>query len=217
METKVNLCRVKVHCLSFMRTIVRTYLLRNSCSKLTAFNQISHFAFLFYEFQRPRLDFSGGYRGGARGASPPLIFRLKWGPKGQKKFFWSPPPPLPLTASATWFDRLPSGQSERRVIKILEGIFFQLYSCWFFWKLVQKNDKRVWDLPSLHNTRYFFYVSQESEGNLSARHAMTGAIEVRQAVKGNYSVYRVSSLCFSAVNSLGGPLWKFIKNLNKFN
>ena len=52
----------------------------------------------------------------------------------------------------------------------------------------------------------FFYVSQESEGNLSARHAMTGAIEVRQAVKGNYSVYRVSSLCFSAVNSLGGPL-----------
>ena len=52
----------------------------------------------------------------------------------------------------------------------------------------------------------FFNVSQESEGNLSARHAMTGATEVRQAVKGNYSVYRVSSLCFSAVNSLGGPL-----------
>ena len=62
------------------------------------------------------------------------------------------------------------------------------------------------DLPSLHNTYYFLYVSQESEGNLSARHAMTGAIEVRQAVKGNYSVYRVSSLCFSAVNSLGVPL-----------
>ena len=146
------------------------------------------------------------------------------------KFFLSPPPPpppLPLTASATWFDRLPSGQSdlERGVIKILEGIFFQLYSRWFFWKLVQKNDKRVWDLPSLYNTGYFFYVSQESEGNLSARHAMTGAIEVRQAVKGNYSVYRVSSLCFSAVNSLGGPLWKLndtifvaiLKNLNKFN
>ena len=98
METKVNLCRVKVHCLSFMRTIVRTYLLRNSCSKLTAFNQISHFAFLFYEFQRPRLDFSGGSRGGARGTSPPpsLIFRLKWGPKGPKKFFWVHPPPSPL-------------------------------------------------------------------------------------------------------------------------
>ena len=39
--------------------------------------------------------FSGGSRGGARGAQPPLIFRPKWGPKGQKKVFFEaggPPP-----------------------------------------------------------------------------------------------------------------------------
>ena len=206
---------------------MRTYILGNSCSKLTAFKQISHLCFLVLCVSASPVRFQWRIQGRGLGGQPPLIFRLKWGPKGPKNFFGvrAPPPPLPLTASATWFDRLPSGQSERGVIKILEGIFFQLYSCWFFWKLVQKNDKRVWDLPSLHNTGYFFYVSQESEGNLSARHAMTGAIEVRQAVKGNYSVYRVSSLCFSAVNSLGGPLWKLndtifvaiLKNLNKFN
>ena len=228
METKVNLCRAKVHCLRFMRRLWELTFWVTAVQNWRLSNKYHIFVFLFYAFPRPRLDFSGGSRGGAWGASPPLIFRLKWGPKGQKNFFGVRPPPLPplpLTASATWFDRLPSGQSERGVIKILEGIFFQLYSRWFFWKLVQKNDKRVWDLPSLHNTGYFFYVSQESEGNLSARHAMTGAIEVRQAVKGNYSVYRVSSLCFSAVNSLGGPLWKLndtifvaiLKNLNKFN
>ena len=27
-------------------------------------------------------------------APAPLIFRPKWGPKGRKKFFWRPPPPL---------------------------------------------------------------------------------------------------------------------------
>ena len=37
---------------------------------------------------------SGGSRGGARGAQPPLIFRPKWGPKGRKKFIWSRGPPL---------------------------------------------------------------------------------------------------------------------------
>ena len=39
---------------------------------------------------------SGGSRGGARGAQPPLIFRPKWGPKGRKKFFFEAgvPPPL---------------------------------------------------------------------------------------------------------------------------
>ena len=40
--------------------------------------------------------FSGGFRGGARGAQPPLIFRPKWGPKGRKKIFFEAgvPPPL---------------------------------------------------------------------------------------------------------------------------
>ena len=39
---------------------------------------------------------SGGSRGGARGAQPPLIFRPKWGPKGRKKIFFEAgvPPPL---------------------------------------------------------------------------------------------------------------------------
>ena len=36
---------------------------------------------------------SGGFRGGARGAPPPLIFRPNWGPKGRKKLFGWPPPP----------------------------------------------------------------------------------------------------------------------------
>ena len=31
--------------------------------------------------------YSGGSRGGAAGAAPPLIFRPNWGPKGQKKVF----------------------------------------------------------------------------------------------------------------------------------
>ena len=225
METKVNLCRVKVHCLSFMRRLWELTFRVTAVQNWRLSNKYHICAFLFYEFQRPRLDFSGGSRGGAGGATPPLIFRRKWGPKGPKSVsFQAAPPPLP--GSATWFDRLPSGQSEREVIKILQGILFQLYSCWFYWKLIQKNDERVWDLPSLHNTRYCFCVSQESEGNISARHARCDrGIEVRQAVKGKYSVYRVSSLCFSAVNSLGGPLWKLndtifvaiLKNLNKFN
>ena len=38
---------------------------------------------------------SRGSRGGARGASPLLIFRPKCGPKGLKKLFWRPPPPPP--------------------------------------------------------------------------------------------------------------------------
>ena len=38
---------------------------------------------------------SGGYREGAQGAPPPLIFRPKWGPKGGKNFLeiGAPPPP----------------------------------------------------------------------------------------------------------------------------
>ena len=39
--------------------------------------------------------FSGGSRGGARGARPPpLIFRPKWGPKGRKNIWGRLPPPL---------------------------------------------------------------------------------------------------------------------------
>ena len=37
---------------------------------------------------------SGGSRGGAWVARAPLIFRPNWGPKGRKKIFWRPPPPL---------------------------------------------------------------------------------------------------------------------------
>ena len=68
---------------------MRTYLLGNSCS-----NKYNIFAFLFYEFQRPRLDFRGGSRGGGGpGGQPPPYFQTKMRPKGPKKFFWSPPPP----------------------------------------------------------------------------------------------------------------------------
>ena len=51
------------------------------------------------------LHFSGGSRGGVRGAWAPLLF-LDWGPKGRTKVFWSPParlskvlddPPTPLS------------------------------------------------------------------------------------------------------------------------
>ena len=35
--------------------------------------------------------YSGGSSGGAWGARPPS-FRLKWGPKARKKFFWDRPP-----------------------------------------------------------------------------------------------------------------------------
>ena len=209
---------------------MRTYILGNSCSKLTAFKQISHLCFLVLCVSASPVRFQWRIQGRGLGGQPPLIFRLKWGPKGQKNFFGvrpPPPPPLPLTASATWFDRLPSGQSERGVIKILEGIFFQLYFTHAdFSGSWSKKMIKGFEISLACITRViFFYVSQESEGNLSARHAMTGVIEVRQAVKGNYSVYRVSSLCFSAVNSLGGPLWKLndtifvaiLKNLNKFN
>ena len=51
----------------------------------------------------PPLSFhySGGFRGGARGAQtappPPLIFSPNWVPKGRKKFFWRPPPPPRLS------------------------------------------------------------------------------------------------------------------------
>ena len=145
---------------------------------------------------------------GPGGPAPPLIFRLKWGPKGQKNFFFFPPPPPPPYCIGHLIWPIAKRPIRERGYQDLGRDILSTLLTLIFWKLVQKNDKRSWDLPSLHNTRYFFYVSQESEGNLSARHAMTGAIEVRQAVKGNYSVYRVSSLCFSAVNSLGGPLWK---------
>ena len=98
METKVNLCRVKVHCLSFMRRLWELTFWVTAVQNWRLSNKYNIFAFLFYEFQRPRLDFSGGSRGGARGPSPPLIFRLKWCPKGQKKIFWvrAPPPHSPL-------------------------------------------------------------------------------------------------------------------------
>ena len=42
--------------------------------------------------------FSGGSRGGARGARPPSLNLDQSEPKGPKKFFWEtayPPPPLP--------------------------------------------------------------------------------------------------------------------------
>ena len=93
METKVNLCRVKVHCLSFKRRLWELTFWVTAVQNWRLSNKYHIFAFLFYEFQRPRLDFSGGSRWGARGASPLLIFRLKWGPKGPKNFFWVGPPP----------------------------------------------------------------------------------------------------------------------------
>ena len=207
---------------------MRTYILGNSCSKLTAFKQISHLCFLVLCVSASPVRFQWRIQGRGLGGQPPLIFRLKWGPKGQKNFFGvRPPPPTPPYCIGHLIWPIAKRPIRERGYQDLgrDILSTLLYSRWFFWRLVQKNDKRVWDLPSLHNTGYFFYVSQESEGNLGARHAMTGAIEVRQAVKGNYSVYRVSSLCFSAVNSLGGPLWKLndtifvaiLKNLNKFN
>ena len=89
MEAKVNLCRVKVHCLSFKRRLWELTFWVTAVQNWRLSNKYHIFAFLFYEFQRPRLDFSGGSRWGARGASPLLIFRLKWGPN----FFWVRPPP----------------------------------------------------------------------------------------------------------------------------
>ena len=87
METKVNLCRAKVHCLRFMRRLWELTFWVTAVQNWRLSNKYHIFVFLFYAFPRPRLDFSGGSRGGAWGASPPLIFRLKWGPKGQKNFF----------------------------------------------------------------------------------------------------------------------------------
>ena len=95
METKVNLCRVKVHCLSFMRRLWELTFWVTAVQNWRLSNKYHIFVFLFYAFPRPRLDFSGGSRGGAWGASPPLIFRLKWGPKGQKNFSGVRPPPPP--------------------------------------------------------------------------------------------------------------------------
>ena len=46
---------------------------------------------------------------GPGGPRPPLIFRLKWGPKGRKTFFWDRPPP-PLISESGW--RPPSHLSE---------------------------------------------------------------------------------------------------------
>lgn len=36
------------------------------------------------------VQFSGGSRGGIRGACPPLIYRPNWGLKSQKNIFWRP-------------------------------------------------------------------------------------------------------------------------------
>ena len=163
MEAKVNLCRVKVHCLSFKRRLWELTFWVTAVQNWRLSNKYHIFAFLFYEFQRPRLDFSGGSRWGARGASPLLIFRLKWGPN----FFWVRPPPRhsPLLHRPLDLTDCQAANQREGLSRSWKWYSFNFNSCWFFWKLVQKNDKRVWDLPSLHNTRYFFYVSQESEGN----------------------------------------------------
>ena len=99
METKVNLCRVKVHCFSFMRRLWELTYWVTAVQNWRLSNKYNIFAFLFYEFQRPRLDFRGGSRGGGgRGATPHLIFRLNFCQMGNKNFFSdrAPPPPHSL-------------------------------------------------------------------------------------------------------------------------
>ena len=41
-------------------------------------------------------------QGRDRGADSPLFLEQNWGPKGQKIFFWRPPPP-PLISGCGWF------------------------------------------------------------------------------------------------------------------
>ena len=48
--------------------------------------------------------------GGGRGALLLLIIRPKWGPKGQKQFFWRPGPPPPLSKGLD--DRPPTPLSQ---------------------------------------------------------------------------------------------------------
>ena len=104
METKVNLCRVKVHCLSFMRRLWELTFRVTAVQNWRLSNKYHICAFLFYEFQRPRLDFSGGSRGGAGGATPPPLFLDEnEARRAQKVFLFRPPlppfldPPLDLT------------------------------------------------------------------------------------------------------------------------
>ena len=74
---------------------MRTYILGNSCSKLTAFKQISHLCFLVLCVSASPVRFQWRIQGRGLGGQPPLIFILKCGPKGQKNFFGvrAPPPP----------------------------------------------------------------------------------------------------------------------------
>ena len=55
-------------------------------------------------------DPGGGGGGGWRGALLLLIIRPNWGPKGQKKFFWRPGPPAPLSKGLD--DRPPTPLSQ---------------------------------------------------------------------------------------------------------
>ena len=59
---------------------------RNSYAPLIGWN-----SFAYQSLRR-----GGGCRGGARGPRLPLIFRPNWGPKDQKKVFFTPPRPPPL-------------------------------------------------------------------------------------------------------------------------
>ena len=87
---------------------------------------------------------SGGSRGGARGAQPPLIFRPKWGPKGRKKFFsgrrpplsqgsgWRPPPLVWRSGSATGIFCFPQCLISCSVISVLSirKYFNNKYQWW---------------------------------------------------------------------------------------
>ena len=74
---------------------MRTYILGNSCSKLTAFKQISHLCFLVLCVSASPVRFQWRIQGRGLGGQPPLIFIIKFGPTGQKNFFGvrAPPPP----------------------------------------------------------------------------------------------------------------------------
>ena len=72
---------------------MRTYILGNSCSKLTAFKQISHLCFLVLCVSASPVRFQWRIQGRGLGGQPPPYFQTKMRPKGPKKFFWSPPPP----------------------------------------------------------------------------------------------------------------------------
>ena len=69
---------------------------------------------------------SGGSRGEARGARLLLIFRPKWGPKGRKKVFWRPGPPLILESG--WPAPHPPSLSEgldQSLFPMIEKAFLQ--------------------------------------------------------------------------------------------